>query len=30
MQNINVSGMGQNPAFINAHGSIENLADEPN
>jgi hypothetical protein len=28
MQNMNVSGMGQNLAFINARGSIENLADE--
>ena len=30
MQNINLSVMGQNPTFINARGSIENLADEHN
>ncbi len=30
MQSINVSCMGQNPAFINARGSIGNLADKHN
>ena len=30
MQNINVSGTGQNLTFINARGSIENSADEHN
>jgi len=30
MQNIDLSVMGQNLTFINAHGSIENTVDKSN